>query len=153
MQYWPVISWSHILTFEQFFFPRCNLIFLCCSQHVSFLHEITPIQWIFSQYCGYLWSGRLKIACAERALLKPEFWNEWMNEKNILGFKLCAEAENFFQMPCLWWPGALAWTHYPTYILSSNNKTKDVWEWLASCWPVWYYWVRFLIVIMLHVTS
>ena len=37
---------------------------------------------------------RLKIACA----LKPKFWNESMNEwKKILGFKLCTEAENFFQ--------------------------------------------------------
>ena len=44
--------------------------------------------------------GRLKIKCAERAALKPNFLNEWINEKNILGFKLCTEAENFFQTPC-----------------------------------------------------
>ena len=37
-------------------------------------------------------AGRLKIA---RAALKLKFWNEWMNERNILGFKLCAEAEKF----------------------------------------------------------
>ena len=43
--------------------------------------------------------GRLKIVCAKRAPLKLKFLNEWMNEKNILGFKLCAEAENFFQTP------------------------------------------------------
>ena len=43
--------------------------------------------------------GRLKIVRAERAVLKPKFWNEWMNEKNILGFILCAEAEKIFQTP------------------------------------------------------
>ena len=31
-----------------------------------------------------------------RITLKPKFWNEWMNEKNILGFKLCTEAEKNF---------------------------------------------------------
>ena len=40
-------------------------------------------------------AGRLKIECAERAALKPNFLNELINEKNILGFKLCAEAEIF----------------------------------------------------------
>ena len=44
-------------------------------------------------------AGRLKIECAERAALKPNFLNEWINEKNILGFKLCAEAEKNFQTP------------------------------------------------------
>ena len=39
--------------------------------------------------------GRLKI------VLKPKFWNEWKKTPNILGFKLCTEAEKFFQTP---WP-------------------------------------------------
>ena len=52
----------------------------------------------FFLMCMYL-SGHLKIEGAERGALKPKFWNEWMNEKHILGFKLCAEAEIFFQTP------------------------------------------------------
>ena len=40
--------------------------------------------------------GHLKIMCAECATPKPKYWNEWMIEKNILGFKLCTEATQFF---------------------------------------------------------
>ena len=36
---------------------------------------------------------------AERATLKLKFRNEWMNERNILGFKLCTEAKNFYRHP------------------------------------------------------
>ena len=51
---------------------------------------------IFTSNQG-IWKSR-----AERTALKPKFWNEWMNEwkKNILGLKLCTEAEKFFQTPC-----------------------------------------------------
>ena len=45
--------------------------------------------------------GRMKIEHAERGTLKPKFWKEWMNERNILGSILCAKAENFFQTPWL----------------------------------------------------
>ena len=48
-------------------------------------------------------AGRLKI---ERGVLKPKFLNEWMNERNILGFILCAEAENFIQTP--WHQGEMS---------------------------------------------
>ena len=44
-------------------------------------------------------SGHLKVVRTERAVLKPKFWNEWMNEKDILGFKLCTEVEKNFQTP------------------------------------------------------
>ena len=42
------------------------------------------------------YAGHLKIVGAKRVALKPNFLNEWMNEKNILGFKLITEADNFF---------------------------------------------------------
>ena len=41
-------------------------------------------------------SEHLKIARAECTTMKPKFWNERMNEENILGFKLCTEAEILF---------------------------------------------------------
>ena len=43
----------------------------------------------------YLFPGHLKMVHAERTALKPKFWNEWMNEKDILGFKL-HWSRNFF---------------------------------------------------------
>ena len=36
----------------------------------------------------------------QRAVLKQKFWNEWMNEKTILGLKLCTETQKiFFKRP------------------------------------------------------
>ena len=76
------------------------------------------------KYTLCLMPGHLKITRAERAKLKPKFLNEWMNEKNILGFKLCTEAEKFVQMPCsmVWHKAAVSslWAHwsYSSLILS-----------------------------------
>ena len=43
------------------FFSKCDFIFWCCSPYVQyfFLYETGPIQWMFSQHCGYWWPGAL----------------------------------------------------------------------------------------------
>ena len=42
------------------FFSKCDFIFWCCLPYVQyFLYETGPIQWMFSQHCGYWWPGAL----------------------------------------------------------------------------------------------
>ena len=56
-----------------------------------------------------------------RAPLKPKFCFEWMNVKNILGFKLCAEAEKFFQTP---------WSeHGIAYIAATEKRIDQMMDW------------------------
>ena len=90
--------------------------------------KILPTNWqLILEVSRYI-SGRLKI---ERGALKPTFWNEWLNEKNILGFILCAEhaeAEKFFQTPWYIYPTVLSflviyWYHVPCPV-----------EWTVSMW-------------------
>ena len=89
-------------------------------QGPSILCIHAPSQWEMVLHCNAVWAntqndpcwetGRLKIERAERGALKPKFLNEWMNERNILGFILCAEAKKFFQTPC--WVRELRYSWY-----------------------------------------
>ena len=101
-----------------------------CNVHGLWLHSgmLRMLHGIWPVVC-YAWSGHLKITA-----LKQKFWNECMNEKNILAFKLCAKAEKKFQTPCAWFclgcivvVGRFTWFIYP-YLSGLLHWEVDLWE-------------------------
>ena len=88
------------------FFSKCDFIFWYCSLICNILYETGPIQWMFSQHCGYWWPGALAVAtvltthpCVSRCLK----------------VKTCRQNGNFSQ------PGGYQISHKISYRKISQN--------------------------------
>ena len=60
--HWGNVSAYQLLTLKQQGYFFHNVIFfslMLLTIIVTFLHEVSPIQWILRKHCGYWWSGAL----------------------------------------------------------------------------------------------
>ena len=124
---WVNVEWYNKLQYKQFSlknWPTFVVHDLDISYNLSFIHASHVNLNTDMSSLPMPLPGRLKIECAERAALKPNFLNEWINEKNILGFKLCAEAKIFFLTP---WPLLLIAVISSTELILGLCQSNERW--------------------------